>query len=180
MSQWETGCYLGVTGQSGGSDNRGLHRKNYIRLLVSWEKESSYLSSISTLTSFGLLQNPSLDKSIIVILEYTSSNHVKLLDHLSDPQEPLIYWIYSEIPSGTLSGLANSCFICICVHGFPVSIPSFCKKGKPLKTKHWLLKHLLRRWNLCQTYTNSPSCTPIPKRVKTLDHTVALAKHEIL
>src|SRR5882724_3294105 len=107
----------------------------YIRLLVSQNK-SSYLSSLSMLTSFGLLQNLSLDESIIVTLEYMPSKCVKLLDHLSDPQEPLIYQISSKIPSGTLSGLVDSCFICICVHGFPVCIPSFCKKGKPLKTKH--------------------------------------------
>src|SRR5882724_2770846 len=81
MSQQEMGCHSGVTRWSGVSDNRGPHRETYIRLLVS-PKRSSYLSSISMLTSFGPLQNLSLDKSIIVILEYTSSNHVKLLDHL--------------------------------------------------------------------------------------------------
>src|SRR5882724_12608245 len=125
MSQWETGCHSGVTGWSGGSDNRGPWREMYIRLLVS-PNRSSYLSSISTLTSFGLLQNLSLDENIIVILEYTSSNHVKLLDHLSDPQEPLINQIYSEISSGTSSRLVDSCFICIHVHRFPVCVPSFC------------------------------------------------------
>ena len=92
MSQWEMGCHSGVTGWSGGSDDRGLHRETYIRPLVS-PKTSSYLSSISMLMSFGILQNQSWDKSIIVNLEYTSSNHAKLLDSLSDPQEPLINWI---------------------------------------------------------------------------------------
>jgi len=103
---------------------------------------------------FGLLQNPSWDESIIVMLEYTSSNHVKLLDCLSDPQEPLINWISSDISSDTSPGPVDSCFICIHMHRFPVCIPSFCEKGKPLKPKHWLLRKLLQRWNLCQTYTN--------------------------
>src|SRR5882724_4029608 len=44
MSQWEMGCYSDVTGWSGGSDNRGLHRKNYIRLLVS--PENNHLASL--------------------------------------------------------------------------------------------------------------------------------------
>src|SRR5882724_3415784 len=116
----------------------------YIRPIVS-PKRSSYLSSISTLMSFGLLQNLSLDKSIIVTLEYTPSKCVKLLDCLSDPQEPLINWISSEISSGTSSGPVDNCFICVHVHGFPVCVPSFCKKGKPLKTKHQLLRKLLWR-----------------------------------
>ena len=76
-------------------------------------------------------------------LEYTSSNRVKLFNCLSVPQEPLINQISSEISSDTLSGLVDSCFICICMHGFPVCIPSFCKKGKPLKPKHWLMRKLL-------------------------------------
>src|SRR5882724_6422961 len=97
----------------------------YIRLLVSQNK-LSYLSSLSMLTSFGLLQNLSLDESIIVTLEYMPLKGVKLLDCLSDLQEPLIYWIFSEIPSGTSSIPVDSCFICIHVHGFPVCIPSFC------------------------------------------------------
>src|SRR5882724_1221892 len=88
----------------------------YIRPIVS-PKRSSYLSSISTLMSFGLLQNPSLDKSIIVTLEYMPSNHVKLLDHLSDLQEPLINQISSDISSGTLSRPVNSCFICVTCTG---------------------------------------------------------------
>jgi len=49
---------------------------------------------------FGLLQNLAPDECIIVILEYTSSNHVKLLDHLSDLLEHLINHISS---SDTLS-----------------------------------------------------------------------------
>jgi len=39
------------------------------------------------LMSFGLYE-PILSESIIVILEYTSTKHVKLLDHRSDLQEP--------------------------------------------------------------------------------------------
>jgi len=148
MFQWERGCHLGVTEWSSGSDNRGPHRETYIRPLVS-PKSSSYLSSISMLMSFDLLQNLSSDESITVTLEYTPSTHVKLLDHLSDPQEPLINRISSEISSGISSRPVSSCFICIHVHGFPVCVPSFCKKGKPLKTKHWLLRKLLQRLNLC-------------------------------
>src|SRR5882724_6599190 len=93
--------------------------------------------------SFGILRNWSLDESITVTLEYMPSNCIKLLNHLSDLQEPLINQISSEISSGTSSGLVDSCFICVHVHGFPVCIPSFCKKGKPLKNKRQLL-------NLCQ------------------------------
>src|SRR5882724_98110 len=118
MSQWETGCHMGVTRWSGGSDNKGPQRETYISPLVSPNK-SSYLSFISTLTSFGFLQNPSLDESIIVIMEYTSSNCSNLLDHLSDLQEPLINWISSEISSDASSRPVNSCFIYICIHGFP-------------------------------------------------------------
>ena len=97
---------------------------------------------------FGLLWNPSPDESIIIILEYTSSNHVKLLDCLSDPHEPLINHIYSEISSEASCQPVNSCFIYIWVHRFPVCTPSFCKKGKPLKPKHWLLRKQLQRWKL--------------------------------
>jgi len=42
------------------------------------------------------------------------------------------------------------------IHGFPVCIPSFCKKGKPHKPKHQLLRKLLWRWNLCKPYMNYP------------------------
>src|SRR5882724_8393780 len=123
----------------------GCHSgKTYIRPLVSPKRIILPLFYLYA-HIFGILQNPSLDESIIVILEYTSSNHVKLLDHLSDMQEPLINHISSEISSDTLSRLVNSCFICIHMHGFPVCIPSFCKKGKPLKPKHQLLRKLLWR-----------------------------------
>ena len=97
-----------------------------------------------------------LDESIIVTLEYTSSNNVNIFNHLSDPQEPLINQISSKISSDTSSGLVDGCFIFICMHGFPVCIPSFCKQGKPLKHKHQLLRKLLWRWNLCQPYMNYP------------------------
>jgi len=68
------GVPLGVTGWSGGSDNRGPQRELYIRKLVS-PNRSSYLSSISMLTSL-VFMNPSPDGSILVILEYTSTNRV--------------------------------------------------------------------------------------------------------
>src|SRR5882724_2833019 len=109
------------------------------------KKGLSYLFSISTLTSFGLFQNPSLDKSIIVTLEYTVLKCVKLLDHLSDLHEPLINWISSGSSPPASSGPVDNCFICVCVHSFPVCVPSFCKKGKTLKTKHWFLQKLRRK-----------------------------------
>src|SRR5882724_7720748 len=98
MFQLEMGCHSGVTRCSGGSDNRGEgpHRETYTRLLVS-PKEIILLLFYIYAHIFGLLQNLSMDESIIVILEYTSSNHFKLLDHLSELQEPLINWISSEI-----------------------------------------------------------------------------------
>src|SRR5882724_5929087 len=108
----------------------GCHSgKTYIRPLVSPKRIILPLFYLNA-HIFGILQNPSLDESIIVILEYTSSNHVKLLDHLSDPQRPLINWISLEISSATSSRLVDSCFICIHMHGFPVCVPTFCNKGK--------------------------------------------------
>src|SRR5882724_4574934 len=97
------------------------------------------------LTSLVFYKSLSPDGSILVILEYTSSIHVKILDHLSDPQESLINCISSEIASDVSSQLVDSCFICICIHGFPMCTPSFCKKGKLLKLKHWLLRKQLWR-----------------------------------
>ena len=97
------------------------------------------------LTSFGLFQNPSLDKSIIVTMQYTLMRCVKILDCLSDPHGPLINQIFSGTSSGTSTGLDNNCFICIHVNGFPICIPSFCKKGKTQKSKHQLLRKLLQK-----------------------------------
>src|SRR5882724_2214527 len=83
--------------------------------------------------SFGLLQNPSSDDSIIVTLEYTISKCVKLLDHLTDLHEPLINWISSGSSPAASSGLVDNCFICVCVHSFPICVPSFLKRERHLK-----------------------------------------------
>jgi len=83
-------------------------------------------------------------KVSLITLEYTISKCVRLLDHLSDLHEPLINWISSGSSPATSSRLVDNCFICICVHSFPICVPSFCKKGKTLKTKHQLL------WKLWQ------------------------------
>src|SRR5882724_11025856 len=108
--------------------------------------KKDYLTSLLYLSShLWYFMKPVLRQSIIVTLDYTPSKCVKLLDHLSDPPKPLINQISSEISSGTSSRPVNSCFICIHVHRFPVCVPSFCKKGKPLKHKHWLLRKLLQR-----------------------------------
>ena len=74
------------------------------------------------------------------ILEPLSQNHLKLIDRLSDPPVPLIYRISPASPPSpsskpgktTLppSELANWCFICIRIHGFPECVPTFCKKAK--------------------------------------------------
>jgi len=77
------GCHWLVCG----SDNRGVLQGKLSKTTCIQKRTILplflYLSHI-----FCLLQNTSLDESIIVILEYTSSNCVKLLDHLSDPQSP--------------------------------------------------------------------------------------------
>src|SRR5882724_5843936 len=124
----------------GGSDNREM----YIRLLVS--QKTNHLTSFlkSMLTSLVFYKTHPWTKVSIITLEYTVSKHVKLLDCLSDPYEPLINQISSGSSPATSSGPVDNCFICICVHGFPICVPSFCKKGKTLKTKHWLL------WKLWQ------------------------------
>src|SRR5882724_11774868 len=101
------------------------------------------------LTSFGLFQNPSSDESIIVTLECTLLRCVKLLDCLSDPRRPLINRISSGTSSGASTRLDDNCFICIHVHGFPVCVPSFCKKGKTQKSKHQVLRKLLWKKNVC-------------------------------
>ena len=138
-------CHSGVTGQSGGSDNRGaIQGKSYMRLLVSPKRIIFPLFYIYAHVFWSFMQ-PVLRQKYHCHSGVLPLNHVKLLDHLSDPQEPLINWISSEISSGTLSGLVNSCFICICVHRFPVCVPSFCKQGKPLKPKYQLLRKLLWR-----------------------------------
>src|SRR5882724_2906574 len=97
------------------------------------------------LISLVFYKDPSPDESIIIILEYTSSNHVKPSGHLSDLLEPLVNCISSEISSDASSQPVDSCFICICVNGFSICIPSFCKKGKSLKPKHWLLRKQIKR-----------------------------------
>ena len=114
--------------------------------------------------SFGLFQSLSFDESVIVTLEYNLSRQVKLFDHLSDPHGPLINQISSETCSGTSQGLDDSCFICVCVHELPICIPSFCKKGKTQNSKHWLLRKLLRKKNLCWPYSNRTSYTPTHKK----------------
>jgi len=96
-----TGYHLGVTGWSGGWDNRGPQKNVYKAACISKQIILPLFSIYAHI--FGLLQNLSLDESIIVTLEYMPLKGVKLLDCLSDLQEPLIYWIFSEIPSGTSS-----------------------------------------------------------------------------
>jgi len=79
------------------------------------------------------------------ILEHTSSDRVKLIDRLSDPHTSLFNQITSPEPSTVSSELVDKCFICVRVHGFPVCIPSFCKKGRNLKNKNRLLRKLRLR-----------------------------------
>jgi len=123
------GGHLGVTRQSGGPNTGVPLRDNIYKTACICKKGLSYLFSISTLMSFGLFQSPSSDKSIIVTLEYTLLRHVKLLDRLSDPHGPLINWISSGTSSGTSTGPEDNCFICVCVHGFPICIP-FARREK--------------------------------------------------
>ena len=113
----------------------GCHSRNtYIRPLVSPKRIILPLFYLYA-HIFGLLWNPSLDISLIIILEYTSSNCVKLLDHLSDPQEPLINWISSEVSSDVSPHPVNTCFIFIHVHGISICIHSFLLyKGKVTQT----------------------------------------------
>ena len=135
------GCHLGVTGQSGSSDKLGVPFRESIYKTACISKINLILLLFYIYAHiFGNLQKTVPRQSIIVTLEYMPSKCVKLLYCLSDPQEPHINWISSEISSGTLSGPLNSCFICIHMHEFLVCIPSFCKKGKPLKPKHQLLR----------------------------------------
>src|SRR5882724_7283237 len=82
-------------------------------------KNNHITSPLSLCSHHWSFKNPSPDESIIVILEYTSSNCVKLFYHLSDLPEPLINCISSEISSDTSSQPVDSCFIYIHVHGFP-------------------------------------------------------------
>ena len=76
---------------------------------------------------------------------YSAIHCVRLMSCLLDPLASLINHISSEVLSDISSHLANSCFICVHVHRFPVCIPSFCKKGKSLKPKHQLLRKQLWR-----------------------------------
>jgi len=97
---------------------------------------------------FGLLWKLSPDESISIILEYTSSNHVKLLDCLSDLLEPLINQVSSEVswdapPWPVDTWLSASMSMVFCLYSF------FCKKGKSLKPKHCLLRKQLQRWRPC-------------------------------
>src|SRR5882724_3160486 len=146
MSQQEKQFHSGVTGRMGGSSD---NRETYIRQLVS--QRTNHLTSFLYLCSHLLVyfKNLSSDESIIFILEHTLSKCVKLLEHLSDLHEPLINQISSGTSSGTSTRLDSNCFICVCVHGFPVCIPSFCKRGETQKSKHWLLRKLLQKKNLC-------------------------------
>jgi len=99
------GCHSDVTGKSGGSDNRGaIQEKTYIRLLVSPKRIILSLFSIYAHVFWSFMKTHPLDKSIMVTLEYMPSKHVKLLDCLSDLQEPLINWIFSRFPQATSSG----------------------------------------------------------------------------
>ena len=110
-------------------------------------------------------------KVSIIILEYTISKHVKLLDCLSDPHKPLINQISSGSSPAASSGPVDNCFICVRVHSFPICVPSFCKKGKTLKTKHQLLRKLRQKWNLCEHYMNRTTCTHMYKSIHTTgDH----------
>ena len=99
---------------------------------------------ISTLISWTL----SSSDGKAVILETTSSKHVKLIDRISDPPASPSDQILPEKPSAspseptvsqtTPSGPNNTCFICVRVHGFPTCIPIFCKKDKSIKPNQWL------------------------------------------
>jgi len=131
------GCHLGVTGRTGGgSDNR---ENVYKAACISKTRHlTSFLKS--TLMSLVFYETHPQMKVLIIILEYTISKCVKLLDCLSDPHKPLINRISSGSSPAASSGPVDNCFICVHVHGFPICVPSFCKKGKTLKTKHWLLQ----------------------------------------
>src|SRR5882724_3004380 len=135
MSQWEKQCHSDVTGRTGGSSD---NRETYIRQLVS--QRTNHLTSFLYLHSHLLVyfKNPSLNESIIVILEYTLLKHVKLIECLSDPHKPLINQISSGTSSGASTRPDSNCFICVCVHGFPICIPSSCKRGETQNSKHQL------------------------------------------
>src|SRR5882724_6264968 len=135
------GCHSGVTRRSGrGSDNR----ENVFK--AACISKTNHLTSFlkSTLMSLVFYKTCPQMKVSIITLEYTILKCVKLLDHLADLHKPLINRISSGSSPAASSGPVDNCFICVHVHGFPICVPSFCKKGKTLKTKHWLLQKL--RW----------------------------------
>ena len=132
-------------------------RKTYIKLLVSPKITIlSYLSSISTFTSLVLRRNSSPDESIIIILEHTSSNCVKLLDCHSDLPEPLLNQVPSEETSDVSPQLVNTCFICIHVHRFSSVFLPFVRRESHsnLNTVFWGSNS--RGNDLCKPYTNYP------------------------
>ncbi len=106
---------------------------------------------ISTLISWTL----SSSDGKTVILETTSSKHIKLIDRISDPPASPPNQTLPEKPSAspskpivsqpTPSRPNNMCFICVHVHGFLTCIPIFCKKSKSIKPKQRLPQKLRLR-----------------------------------
>ena len=153
----KTGCHSGVTRGNGGVHTIGKHIKGGLYL------KENHLTSFLYLCSHLLVysQKNRLRTSITVTLEYMVSKHVKLFDRLLDPNKPLVNQI-SYSPASSRPG--DNCFICVWVHSFPICVPSFCKKGKTLKTQHQLLWKLRQKWNFYEDYTNRTTCTHMHKK----------------
>src|SRR6266481_2836798 len=130
---------MGATGTKGEKvDNKGTTQGNYV-----YKRMDCISNNIIYLYSFCYTHISELFSPAgkpFSILEPLSQNHLKLIDRLLDPPVPLIYHISPTSPP-TLSSKpgkttsppsepANQCFICICVHGFPECVPTFCKKAK--------------------------------------------------
>src|SRR6266481_4304674 len=91
------------------------------------------------------------------ILEPSSPDHVKLIEHLTNPKHQ-----DNKAPSkATLTSVSkptngpsaspdppssprpvNKCFICIQVHGYITCVPSFCKKDKTHRCRQRVPKRL--------------------------------------
>src|SRR5882724_438454 len=58
-----------------------------------------------------------------------TEEHTKLLDCLSEPSSRLIHHISHPSEEDVSAEVVTVCFICIWVHSFASSVPTFCKKG---------------------------------------------------
>jgi len=140
-----TRCHLATADNTSDSDNKVATRggENTIYKATCIFRKYHLTSSRSLPHVLGTF--PSLDETLNSpwsICPQTVSNS---LDQLSDPHMSLFNHITPAQPSIISSEPVDKCFVCVRVHGFPVCVPSFCKKGHSLKNKNWLLKKLRLR-----------------------------------